>query len=247
MQLARPRAPARPSPSRSPQAAAALIPTAIEQPHQEAHQPAAGETADRAREHHVGGERPDRVGTGVGDHQPRRGLRRWGAAGEQDGRDDVGGRDAALDPEHPAGLLERVEPAQHQVVGGEQHQPDPEQGQRRGEVVEVGGGAAVAPDHVGDVQRHHREQHGDRDHQRVRRAEGRGDGGPDVGEPPVGGVRREHRQHRRGQRHGDDRVRDHRQQERVGVDGVAGALGRPAAPPATGSTVPLLARRTTTV
>jgi hypothetical protein len=83
-------------------------------------------------------------------------------------------------------------------------------------------GGAVPVDQVGHVDRDHRQQRANGTIKRVGRAQRRSDTATERPQVVVGGVRREPRQHRGRQRDGGDRVRDHHQQERAGVHGVAG-------------------------
>ena len=169
---------------------------------------------------------------------------------QQDRDDDVGGADRALDEEDGAVQLEGVEAAEHQVVHGEEHDAGPEQDHRRHVVVEGGRGRAVPEQHLRGVVREQGEGEGERDDDREGGAQSAGEGAGQAGQVAVVGLRREAGQDRGGQRDGDDRVRDHHEQERRGVDRVAGGVDvaaggarLPAAPRA----VPPEASRTTTV
>ncbi|MBW8751882.1 MAG: hypothetical protein JF565_10725, partial [Propionibacteriales bacterium] len=80
-------------------------------PDREAQEPLTGQAADLDRELSIGEGGTDRVGRGVRQHEPRCRLARVDAAGQCHRGEDVDTRDHALDEEHPAGLLEGVEPA----------------------------------------------------------------------------------------------------------------------------------------
>src|SRR5680860_1412841 len=194
-----------------------------QQPDQEPHQSRSLKPAEKATQQPVGDHRADGVGTHVGEHQSGGGTPCRDDAGDGDGQRDVGRRDRALDPEDGPGALKGVEPAQHQVVDGEEHQTDREQGQR-GRVVREGvRGGEPAVDDVRQVVGDQRKQQRERDDQCQRAPQGGGDSPGNSGEVMVRGIDRQSREHGGRQRHGGDRVGHHHQQERLGVDRVAGA------------------------